>query len=126
MKRAKAKIRLQIKSTFVFGETNIYAWEPDDPLTFATTLMVDIGATGKESADMFTLRIATPKGLDALTYKDNIVAMGPLLVMKSYDANDLWNWLTKTVESCESNSWQECLENLRRYFLWEYDEYTEA
>lgn len=83
--------------------------------------MVDIGERAKESADTFTLRVATPAGLAKLESRDGIVATRPLLVMARWDHDDLWRWLEHTVASCERPLWTHSVDALRRHFDWEYD-----
>ncbi len=114
-----------IRSAGVWGHPNIRTWQPDDPDTFAVTLMLDIGEKGKKSADTFTLRVATPSGLDQLDEHEGILASRPLLVMRSYDFDELWGWLQTTVAGCEADSWLGCVEKLRLHFDWEYDGYEE-
>jgi hypothetical protein len=45
--------------------------------------------------------------------------------MRRYNFDDLWRWLEKIVAACEGNSWTVCVEILRRYFSWEYDNHQE-
>lgn len=122
-------MKIGIRSAGIWGHPNLRTWEPEDPDVVAESLIVDIGpkARGKvdqgnvKKADMFTLRVATPRGLETLEYKDGILATRPLLVMRRYDYDDLWRWLERTVASCEAETWRECVEKLQRYFHWEYD-----
>lgn len=114
-------MKLVIRSAAVWGCPNLRQWQPDDPNTIAELVFIDIGPKGKQGADTFTLRVATVAGLAKLDAKDGIVATRPLLVMNRYDFADLWAWLERTVTSCEADSWTACVENLRRYFAWEYE-----
>jgi len=118
-------MKLVIRSAGVWAHPNLRTWEPEDPASVAETVLIDIGERDKKSADSFTLRVATPAGLDRLDARDGIIATRPLLVMRRYDFDDLWRWLERTVASCEADSWSACVENLRRHFAWEYDDYRE-
>ena len=110
-----------IHSISCWNHPNLRTWEPDDPGVVAEELTLDIGPKGKKSADMFTIRVATPKGLDGLSARDGIIATRPIIVMDRYDYQQLWNWLEKTVASCEGETWQDCVNELRVFFLWEYE-----
>jgi hypothetical protein len=110
-----------IRSVGVWGYPNIRTWEPDDPSAFAELVQLDVGPKQAKGADSFSLRVATPAGLEALETKDGIVATRPLLVMRRYDYDDLWRWL----ETCEAGTWPECVEKLQRYFNWEFEGYQE-
>lgn len=118
-------MKLVIRSVGIWSHPNIRTWEPEDPTSIAELVMLDIGERDKKSADSFKLRVATPAGLDQLEERDGILATRPLLVMRRYDFNDLWRWLEATVAACEADSWTACVENLRRYFSWEYENYQE-
>jgi hypothetical protein len=117
---------LVIRSVSVWGHPNIRTWQPDDPDTIAEIVFIDIGERSKDSADQFTIKVATPAGLATLEARDGIIATRPLLVMKRYDFGDLWRWLEHTVAECERESWTYSVESLQRYFLWEYDNYKEV
>lgn len=117
---------LVIRSVSVWGHPNIRTWQPDDPEKIAETVTVEIGERSKDSADQFTIRVATPAGLAMLEARDGIVAMRPVLVMARYDFQDLWRWLETTVVHCERDSWTHSVEMLQRYFQWEYEDYKEA
>lgn len=119
-------MKLVIRSVGVWGHPNLRTWEPDDPSTIADIVTLDIGLKDKKGADSFTLRVATPAGLDQLEDQDGIIATRPLLVMRRYDYDALWAWLERTVASCEADSWTACVESLRRYFGWEYEDYKEV
>jgi len=118
--------KLVIRSISVWGHPNVRTWEPDDPTTIAETVSLEIGERTQDSADTFTIRVATPAGLQSLADRDGIVATRPLLIMKRYDFDDLRRWLEGTVATCESASWPQSVEALRRYFDWEYDDYRQS
>ena len=113
-------VKLLIHSVSLWGHGNIRTWEPADPGHFAELVFVDIGQKGKKGSDTFTIRVATPSGLDALDDKNGILAIRPLLIMRRYHFDDLWRWLESTVRDCEEETWLACVDNLRRHFNWEY------
>lgn len=113
-----------IRSIFVAGQSSLRSWQPDDPTSFAETISLDIGERRNGGADTFSIRVATPKGLMALEAQEGVVATRPLLVVDRYDLEALMQWLTRTVERCARDAWTESVAELRRYFAWEYDDYT--
>ena len=119
-----------IKSVSVWGHPNIRTWEPEDPNKIAEVVFIDMGPrSGKtgsvKAANTFYIRVATPNGLTTLEAKDGILATRPLLIMQRYDFNNLWNWLEKTVATCEADTWPACVDKLRLYFDWEFSNYQE-
>jgi hypothetical protein len=114
-------MKLVIHSVSCWDHPNIRTWEPRDPDDVAEELTVDIGPRGKNTADSFILKIATPKGLCRLPAHAGIVATRPLVVLERYDFQVLWHWLEETVASCERDTWEACVAELRLHFLWEYE-----
>ncbi|MDE1461051.1 Imm8 family immunity protein [Spartinivicinus poritis] len=110
-----------IKSVFTWDHVNIRTWEPINPNVIAETVYIDIGPDTKKRADSFSIRVATPAGLSNLEVHEGVIATRPLLIIDSYDYDNLWAWLVKTVKSCESNTWNASVEKLRLHFDWEYD-----
>lgn len=109
-------------------------WEPEDPDVVSTFIFVDIGprTRGKgardqvKKSDTFTLQVVTPAGLGALMETQDSIHLfsRKLLVMRRYDSDELWQWLERTVASCEAPTWQECVDKLRTHFHWEFEGMT--
>ena len=114
-------MKLVIHSVGSWDHANLRSWHPDDPGAIAEELMVTIGPKGERGADTFTLRLATPRGLLGLPGNEGIIATRPLLVIHEYDFQVLWAWLSKTVASCERQTWADCVGELRLYFVWEFE-----
>lgn len=115
-------MKLVIRSVALWGHPNLRTWEPDDPADMAEEMLVDVGPKLKAGADTFRIRVATPAGLQRLEARDGVIAAGPLLIMERYDFDSFWNWLERTVRSCEAETWPACVEKLRRHFGWEFEE----
>ncbi|MGU0171012.1 Imm8 family immunity protein [Escherichia coli] len=52
-----------------------------------------------------------------------MIAARPLVIMDEYNFHELWKWLECIVSSCECDTWLQCVEHLKQYFDWEYDNY---
>jgi hypothetical protein len=96
VRSVRVRVRPEIRFVTSWDFPDIQTWEPDDPSDVAVELMVDIGPKGKKEADLFTIRMATPKGLSRLRAEDGIVAVMPLVVMDRYDHLLLRAWLEST------------------------------
>lgn len=114
-------MKLVIRSVWTWDHANIRTWTPFCAEDVAETINIDIGPKTSKGANTFSIRVATPKGLSRLDVRDGIIAIRPLLIIEKYDYQDLWNWLTKTVASCESDTWNASIDKLRMYFDYEYD-----
>jgi hypothetical protein len=121
------KTHLIVHSVYTGDCPNLRIWVPDDPANIAEFIAVNIGHRSKKSgSDTFSIRVATPLGLMGLEACKGIIAARPLLVMEEYSYNDLWAWVESIIELCDSPNWQECVDKLRMYFEWEYENYVEA
>jgi len=96
-----------------------------EPKIVANDVEITIGSKSLKGADIFTIRLVTPAGLETLGSKMGIIATRPLLIMEEYDYENLWNWMEKTLSSCEGETWLDCVAKLKNYFDWEYDDYKE-
>ncbi|WP_394829153.1 Imm8 family immunity protein [Pendulispora albinea] len=119
-------MKLVIRGHGIVGRGNLRLWQPENPDVVAEYLYVDIGSKPGKGADTFSILVATPAGLDTLEEREGILASRALLVMKRYNFEDLWRWLERTVSKCEAETWNACVEKLRIYFQWEYENYKEG
>ncbi|CAE6834941.1 hypothetical protein R75465_06442 [Paraburkholderia aspalathi] len=117
------KMKLIIHSIHAGNGDNLRTWVPENELVVSEFIYISIGEKGKKTGDGFSIRVATPDGLRQLAPENGILATRPLLVMVRYSFGDLWKWLNDVVSSCEGETWIECVENLRIYFNWEFDNY---
>lgn len=115
-----ASMKLSIRSVGVWGCANIRSWKPREPGVITEDVLVDVGKANAGSADTFVVRLATPDGLKTLEERDSILATRPILVVRRYDWAVVETWLENVVSSCESDSWSECVANLRLHFTWEF------
>jgi hypothetical protein len=114
-------MRLVIRGVEGGAHPNLRTYVPENPEVFDDFVQVHIGQKPGKGADAFTLRVATPAGLAAQPDKNSIIAQSPILVMRRFDFDELWNWLEKTVVSCQGDTWPESVEKLKRYFKWEFE-----
>jgi Immunity protein 8 len=112
-----------IHSATISNGASLYVWEPEDATVVSVWIALAIGQKNKKGTDQFFIRIATPEGFQLHKPDDELLIARPLIVLHRYDFHLLWDWLEKTVASCEDVSWLLCVEKLRRYFNWEYDDY---
>ncbi len=115
-----------LHSVGTWSHPNLRTWNPAAVDCVAEELTLSIGPKGGKTADTFYLRLATPRGLTELDDRDGIISAGMLLVIREYDFAVVSEWLHATVSGCEASTWQACVERLRRYFRWEYEEYKEV
>ncbi|AVS77653.1 hypothetical protein C8234_05890 [Paracidovorax avenae] len=118
-------MRLEIKNVSVGDETPLDKWFPENRKIIFKIICVDIGEIKKKNSDRFFIKIATPDGLKQVESVGNIVTSRPLLIVKEYDFTSILEWIGRVINSCEGETWRECVEKLRFYFDWEFDGYKE-
>ncbi len=120
-------MQLVITRCHAWGHANLRTWSPDNPKVVAKEVGFSVGTRESKRGpwskfdETFGVRVATPLGLATLESQGGIIAVGPIVIMESYDYNSLFAWLTKTVEACQAPSWDECLHKLQMHF--NYDEH---
>lgn len=118
-------MKLAIHSAHAGNGQNLRTWLPDNENIFSEFVHVAIGERGRKGADGFSIRIATPAGLLQLSPKNGVLACRPLLVVDRYSFENIWTWLSRTVMSCEDDTWIQCVEKLRCHFDWEFDDWKD-
>ncbi len=117
---------LTVRSLHSPDVENLAKWVPDDPQDVLLLVEVEIGQGPAEGADLFQVVVATPRGLDRYrrTRPNPIVFDHGLLVMSAYSCERFRDWLTRTIARCDAGEWAGSVQLLRRFFLWEYDDYN--
>jgi len=110
-------------------QMDLRRWTPEDPEVFSVFIQLYLGPKTWSSGpharakrtDLFTIRVASPGGLEQLDAEGEILAWGRIIVMRRYDRDDLIHALERIVASCEAESWSGCVDLLRRHFNWEFE-----
>ena len=85
-------------------------------------LDVEIGEVGDPRRDVFYITVGTPEALLRRGRPADEKRRG-LLVISLQSARDIRLAVETLVQSCNSSSWIESVEKLRRYFYYEFDDY---
>ena len=106
-----------------YEHPDLATFTPPDPFAVELILKIEVGSGKGRGTDSFYLRVATPKGLEALPVGDNLViAAGNMLVLDRYDHDVIKEWIEQTVASCEADVWESCTELLAQRLHWEFDD----
>lgn len=116
-------IKLELYSACVDGSVNLRKWQPENENVISKLINLEIGVKNKKGSDCFTINLATPDGLKLLLAETGFVTKRSLLLVEKYNFDEIWYSLEKIITSCEDDSWPLCVEKLRKYFDWEYDNY---
>ena len=96
-------------------------------------LEIEVGECGVSGGNVFQLIVATPEGVRAhhvgeasksfLSLKATNKSFGKntLLIIKDYRWEKLLERLNQIVKSCERDTWEQTIYELRKNFFWEYE-----
>lgn len=114
-------MKLTIRTVGTGAHPNLRTYQPENPEIFAEFVVVEIGPKNHKGGDEFVVQVVTPGGLAELEDRDGVIAQGPLLVLRQYDFDLLFDWLQRTVSACEADDWKSSIEKLKRYFRYEFE-----
>jgi hypothetical protein len=97
---------------------DLRGWAPEDPDVVDVPLLVSVGARrgrGVET-ELFTLRVATPAGLEARDDVRGVLAFQRILAVPRFDVDVVRAAVERRVTACEALEWPLCVERLAKYF----------
>lgn len=125
-------IKLEI-SDYSSGDIDeVWNWQPSDNNIYFQ-LSIEIGEKGEAGGNFFELIVTTPQGMEKRhvgelkeEYEKSLkgyegLAKNGLLVLDEYSWENLENRLNEIVKSCERDTWQDSINELRKQFFWEYE-----
>ena len=103
---------------------NIEAYVPSEPGRFRLSVVVGIGEKGSGGSNMFYMHVCSLSWIDEEISKRSRLFSRSTLILMAYNRQVIIDEIRRIVQTCQSNTWDGSVENLRRYFDWEYDNYT--
>ncbi len=116
-------MNLELKDYYSPDVDEIWSWEPKKSNDVSFLLELSIGEVNSEAADLFQVIIATPKKMEK--QHGIILADRATIIVSEFDWNKIIERINEIIMQCESSSWVESTNKLQRYFIWEYENYTE-
>jgi hypothetical protein len=104
---------------------NIRYWSHGSPPRSSYLVKFTVGEARSKKVDAeFSVLVSTPEGLRAMTDAGKLVIRDrATIVVADYDFGLIEAHLMSIVESCNRSEWSETVQELRRYFAWEWDGY---
>ena len=115
-------LELEIKDWYSSEIQEVWNWSPKDKSMVYLTLEIEIGEVGK-AGTLFQTVVATPMGISSQGKTDSgILSDRNLLLVDDYRWEIVEKRLMDIVKKCSANTWDESIQRLQRYFLWEYED----
>lgn len=92
-------------------------YESPDPFDHAGWFSVTVGASGIEGGNDFQVCVATPRAVGRIKRSGAI----PGILVDQFDAQSVRNAIYARVTSVRGGTWQQIVDQLRTFMLWEYE-----
>ena len=91
--------------------------ESPDPYDDFGWFHVTIGASGVEGGNDFQVCVATPRAVGRIKRAGSV----PGILVDNFDADSVHRAIHDRVTSITGHSWDEFVDQLRKFMLWEYE-----
>ncbi|MDM9622452.1 Imm8 family immunity protein [Rhizobium sp. S96] len=108
-------LAVSAEQTFIFDMTTNEEFEIASPNNADISLQLQIGPRDENWTETFFTRVVTPNNVPGGTSGMKIMRI------HSFVFETLKKYLITAVAACERETWNECLDELRSRFLWEWD-----
>ena len=115
---------LKLKS-ITSSEVNINTWSPLSKEDVFLCLDLEISWSDNEgAANLFYVTLSTPEALRK--HRSSVLLVrNRTLVVSEYDYDEIRTEILKILDECSKESWESSCFHLQRFFLWEYEDYSE-
>jgi hypothetical protein len=100
------------------------AWMPEGE-DFAILIQVMAAPEDSEGEESFDLTLCTPGWITHALTTEKIMMGRHLLIVQSFDYQQVLSYITNYVTSCEGDTWPEVADKLGRLGQWEFEDYRE-
>jgi Immunity protein 8 len=102
-------------------------WKNSDEMNFSFSLRLSIGFSNDPRADDFRIVICSRSHYDNSSLDEQkTVRRSKTLFLERYDLKLILKTLGDMVAECDSESWEESLQCLRKKFRWEYEYFNKV
>jgi hypothetical protein len=115
-------ITAQIKNIDLSSEVPWRDFVPADVACFGFYLTASIGTVGEDAGDLFQVLVCTPQWLSEANRRGKYIGVRHFEICGPFDVDTIEEALTKFVENCRGESWQEVVEKLSQKAEWEFED----
>ena len=92
-------------------------YDSPDPYDDYGWFHITVGASGIEGGNDFQVCVATPRAVGGVKRTGRI----PGIIVDQFDADSVRKAIYDRVASIEGHTWEQIVEQLRAFMLWEYE-----
>jgi len=116
-------ILAQVKGIYTVDGDNLENHVPEDPKCFCIVVRVLIGPRGTEGDESFDIKVCTPQWLELEIERRRFLIGRHYLFVGDYRPEFIRATLTRFIEHCSGDSWQEVAKKISRIAYWEFEDY---
>lgn len=100
---------------------------PEIKDNFCVGIDLDIGTDDSDAADIFSVRICSPKWILHNCFQNQRVKWGAgMMIMNEFNHSVIKSEIEKILKECSKETWEKSLTYLLRFFSWEFEDYQQA
>jgi hypothetical protein len=102
-------IQAELHSILYWNEPNqdFSAYKPENPTNFSCDIEVVVGHSNSDDETSLLLRLCTPQWLTENHSEEDVIIGKALLIVFDYNYPRILQWLTRYVERCTGETWDE-------------------
>lgn len=126
-------MKLEIKDIYSGDIEEVWNWQKTSNESVYFQLEIEVGECGVSGGNLFQLIVATPEGFRvhhvgeakksflSLKAINKSLGKNSLLIINDYSWERLLERLNQIIKSCEKETWEQSIYELRKNFFWEYE-----
>lgn len=116
-------ITAQVKGIYTTDMDKLEDNPPDDPESFSMVVRVMVGPRGEPGEESLDIKVCTPKWLEEYVLRERFLFTRHRLFVERFDVEQIVTVITRFVERCNGESWQEVGIKLSSLGEWEFEDY---
>jgi len=116
-------ILARLKGIYCVDVADLAKFMPERPDVFCICLTALVGPHGKRGEDSFHVNVCTPGWMAEMCEKDGFVLGSHYLVVNAYNWSQILAILTKLLQNCSGETWEEVARKVGRIGTWEFEDY---
>ena len=112
----------QVKAFDCTDHDPIEDWKPSSESVWYT-LTLHIGTSDRQGADLFSVTVCTPTGLNDAKQDGFAPGPEPPIVLSEYSWPEVVEAVQDRIQDCQGSDWGNIQTKLRKRFRWEYENY---
>lgn len=103
-------------------EINIRSLESVENSELYVSITLDIGFKNEQGSDLFYFKLSTPEALLCRDFENYILLKNRIIIVKYFDFQIFIQSISDIIRTCSRETWSESVNELIKYFAWEYEQ----